>query len=329
MYKKILINSALGVILILIWLHFVDIKQIIATISQIEIIKLLPAFFFMLLAGIFRALRLKIFLSPIKKVALKDLIFLYGFGMLLNYFIPIRGGEIAKGIYLNSAYDLPVSKSLVWIFLDRFIDFLVVIILAATLLLIIPTSVSITIIKIITIILTSLLILIYFIVYKVNFARKMLKFLTYLLIVKSIKIYFVRISNFFLDSFSIFKRNPSELALLFLISALAYGAEAMIWFFIFLSLGSYQSLLKMYLAQLLSALTYLIPAAPGYVGSAEASGLLVFSGILGIDKDLSSAMIVLFHMATAIFILVYGLISVYLLKIDLGLILRRIFKRET
>ena len=83
----------------------------------------------------------------------------------------------------------------------------------------------------------------------------------------------------------------------------------------------------MYFGQLLSALTYLIPAAPGYVGSAEASGSLILSGILGIDNNLASAMIVLTHVSTAIFVIIYGLVSIFNLKIDLGFILKKTFKR--
>ena len=149
---RIVINTAIGIILVLIWLRFVNIKEILITLSNVEIVKLMPVFFFMLLSPAIRALRLKIFLAPIKNIPLLDLIFLNGIGTLFNFLIPIRGGEIAKGIYLNTTYNLPVSKSLVWIFLDRFIDFLAVLILAAILFFVIPTSLSITFIIIITVI---------------------------------------------------------------------------------------------------------------------------------------------------------------------------------
>ena len=84
----------------------------------------------------------------------------------------------------------------------------------------------------------------------------------------------------------------------------------------------------MYLGQLLSALTYLIPAAPGYIGSAEASGLLIFSGIFGINTNLASSMTVLFHIASGVFVLFYGLISVFSLKLDLRLILKKALKKD-
>ena len=130
------------------------------------------------------------------------------------------------------------------------------------------------------------------------------------------------------DSFSILNRHPKDLVVMIFLTILAYGADAGIWYFTFVSLGFTQDILTMYLGQLLSALTYLIPAAPGYVGSAEASGLLILSGIFNIDSNLASAMTVLFHILSAIFVLLFGLISVFNLKIDLGMILNKALKRK-
>ena len=112
------------------------------------------------------------------------------------------------------------------------------------------------------------------------------------------------------------------------ITVLAYAADAAIWYFSFMALGVNMSFLKMYLGQLLSALTYLVPAAPGYVGSAEASGLLILSGVFGIQANLASAMIVLLHITSALFVLIFGLISIYSLKIKVGTLLKRVLKRN-
>ncbi len=240
---------------------------------------------------------------------------------MLNFFIPIRAGEIAKGVYLNTKYGLPLGKSIIWIFLDRFVDFLVGLLFAGVLLLVVPTALSITFITIIIIILISALLIIIF-------ARKIVKFLRPLLIENHIKLYFDRLTAFILDSFSILDRHPKDLFLMVVITILAYGADAAIWYFSFAALSLPQSFMKMYLGQLLSALTYLIPAAPGYIGSAEASGLLILSGVFGLETSLASAMIVLFHILSAVFILIFGLISIFSLKMDLGAILKKALNRS-
>jgi len=324
---KILFNTIIGVALILIWLRFVNIREIFTAISQVNPVLLLPMILFMFLSAFLRAARLKIFLSEIKKMPLLELIFLNGFAMMLNFFIPIRAGEIAKGVYLNTKYGLNLGRSVIWIFLDRFVDFLVVLILAATLLFIIPTSLNITFIIIITIIFFIGLFLTFLMVYKALFAKKLFKFLSHLLIEKHVKIYFERFSGFILEAFVVLKRHPRDLMLMILITVLAYAADGAIWYFTFLALGHGQNFINMYLGQLLSALTYLIPAAPGYIGSAEASGLVILSGVFGMDPNLASSMTVLFHITSAIFVLIFGLISIFSLKIDLGVIFKKALNR--
>lgn len=325
---KILINILIGVVLIIIWSRFVDLAQILSTLKQVNLVYLLPTFVFLLLSLILRAARLKIFLAEIKKISLKDLIFLNGVAQMLNFFIPIRAGEIAKGIYLNTQYHLNLGRSIIWVFIDRFVDFLVVLILAGVLLLIIPTSLNITIIIFITIITIILLLILYLAVFQLGFTRKTIFFLRSLFIENHIKLYFDKVTTFILDSFSILDRHPKDLAIMVIITVLAYLADAAVWYFTFLALGVSQPFLNMYLGQMLSALTYLIPAAPMFVGSAEASGLLILSGIFNIDPNLASAMIVLFHITAAVFILIFGLISILSLKINLGEILKKALRKE-
>lgn len=324
---KIAFNTFLGIILIFIWARFVDLGQIFAYLSRVNLAFLGSVIFFMLLSPVLRAVRLKIFLAEITRIKLLDLIFLNGAAMMLNFFIPIRAGEIVKGVYLNTNYKLPLGKSVIWIFIDRFVDFLAVLVLTTGLFFVVPTSLSIMFITIIIIILITTLVLTYLAVHQTGFAGKLFNFLRHLLIINHIKIYFDKFSTFILDSFSILDRHPKDLGLMAGITVLAYGADAAIWYFTFIALSANQDFLKMYLGQLLSALTYLIPAAPGYVGSAEASGLLILSGVFGIAPNLASAMTVLFHILSAIFVLFFGLISIYSLKINVGALLKKVLKR--
>lgn len=325
---KILFNTAVGIILIFIWSRFVNLGEIVQNISKVNLFNLAPVFLCMLLSPLTRAVRLKIFLGEVKKIKLLDLIYLNGVAMMLNFFIPIRAGELAKGVYLNTKYGLSLGKSIIWVFIDRFVDFLVVLLVAGVLLVIIPTSLSITVIKIIVVILALVLTATYLTVFQLNLSKKIVKFLTPLLIEKHIKIYFERFSKFILDAFSILDRHPKDLFLMIVSTILAYGADAGVWYFTFAALGVDQQFIKMYLGQLLSALTYLIPAAPGYVGSAEASGLVILSGVFGIGNNLASSMIVLFHILSAVFVLVFGLIALFSLKIDLGLILKKALRKD-
>ena len=59
---------------------------------------------------------------------------------LLSFTIPVRAGEIAKGVYLSTEYNLHFGKAIIWVFLDRFLDFWAVLGLSLILLLVIPTN---------------------------------------------------------------------------------------------------------------------------------------------------------------------------------------------
>lgn len=324
---KILLNTILGLVLIFIWSRFVDINQIFSTISKVNLFFLAPILFFMLLSPVLRAVRLKVFLSEVTKIKILDLIYLNGAAMVLNFFIPIRAGEIVKGIYLNTHYKLPLGKSVIWIFIDRFVDFLAVLLLTTVLFFVVPTALGIKFVSVLTIILLMALLLTYLVVFKVSFAKKLFNILRGILIVNRIKIYFDRFSSFILESFSILDRHPKDLGLMIGITILAYAADGAIWYFTFIALGANQNFFKMYLGQALSALTYLVPAAPGYIGSAEASGLLILSGVFGILPNLASAMTVLFHILSAVFVLIFGIVSIYSLKINLGFVWKKIFNK--
>ncbi|QQG43115.1 MAG: flippase-like domain-containing protein [Candidatus Daviesbacteria bacterium] len=324
---RIAVNTLIGLFLIWIWLKFVNLGEIGQILSKIELQYLGLIFLMMFLSPAIRAVRLKFFLKPVKNLPIKDLIFLNGFATLLNFVIPLRAGEIAKGVYLQQNYDLPLGKAVIWIFLDRFIDFLVILFLISIFSFKIITNLPDNFIFISSLLFIGTLTLTYLFIYKSGFLRKIFQFLSYLLIVGIIKIYFERFLNFLIETFTLLKRKPGEMLLFIFLSVLAYGVDGAIWYYSFLSLGSLQNFGQMYFGQLLSALTYLIPAAPMYVGSAEASGLLILSGILGIKPSLASAMIILLHLLTAVFVIIFGLVSLYLLKLDLGLILKKALKR--
>lgn len=324
---KIAINSFIGVILAAIWLQFVEIDQILKSVAAVNPILLLGIAVSMFFSISIRALRLKIILSPVKKIPFKDLIFLNGVSGMLNFLIPIRAGEVVKGFYLNKRYDMPLGKSFIWIFLDRFLDLLAVLILLPPLLLIVPNNLPDNFSLTVLIIMIPALSMTFYMIYKPDFALKIFNFLSIFLIFNSIKIYFETFFRFLLESFAILKREPKEFFIISFLTILSYAADCLTWYFAFLSLNNYQDLLKLYVAQLLSALTYLVPAAPGYIGSAEASGLLIFTGVFNIEPNLASAAVILFHLTAAIFIICFGIVSLYCLKLEVGEIFRKVLNK--
>lgn len=320
--KKVLIrvavNSLLGLVLIFIWSRFVNFNELLNTLKTTNIQLALVFFLFFCLSSLLRSLRLK-FLLIKQRVPLKDLIYVNFLGQFLSFMVPIRAGEIAKSVFLFSQYKLPLSRSIVWILLDRFLDFWTNLALVGILMMFTKSNVPGNFGALLFLIFASFSLVSLFMIYKSDLTKSIVIFLT-----KKTKI--GHIANSIIDGFEVLRRKPLELLVLLALSLSALISDALIWLYVLFALGVQLGYLEVLLGSLLSALTFLIPAAPGYVGSAEASTLAVFSGVLSLPANLSSAAAILYHILAAIALLVSGLTSLYLLKFDLKLVWKQIRK---
>lgn len=325
---KILINTVIGIVLILVWLYFVDLNELIKTLKNANYF-FIPLFFASFTLAIFlRSLRLKLLLDTQTKIPLKNLFFLILLGQFLSFTIPIRAGEIAKSIYLSSKYDINIGKSVLWIFIDRFLDFWVIMLLISILLLVIPTNLPQNFSLILLAVFFAFTVAAILILATTKFAKNLAEILSRFLYFPKLRITFLTFSHNIIEAFEILKLPPVYLLKIMLITLLASLADGLIWYITFASFKTDFTALRTYLGSLLSSLTYLIPAAPGYVGSAEASGFAVFSLALGMDKNLASAATVLNHMLTVVFILGAGIIAIYNLDFNVSSVIKKILRKE-
>ena len=277
---------------------------------------LASAFFvFFIASWVIRGVRLKVLLLS-ERLPTKDLIYLSFLGQFLSFLIPLRAGEVAKSVYLYTQFKIPLAKSVVWVLIDRFLDFWTNLVLLGVLVLAtqsqIPKNLSYSLFFVFTTFtLAGLLI-----IFKSEVGQTIIK-----LSKTERLIYF---SKVIIDGFLILRRKPVELLSLSFLSIAALITDALSWLVVFKALKVDLNFLQVFLGSLLSALTFLIPAAPGYVGSAQVSTLAVFSGILALPVNLSSAAAVLYHVLMAIALLVSGIICLHLLKFDLNLVWKQI-----
>lgn len=324
---RLLINTAIGAVLIFFWLKLVNLEEILKELRKVNLFAVLPFVIFFALAGALRGIRLKYLLKEFKIPTLRMVALNY-FSQLLSFMIPLRLGEIAKGVYLSTEYNLPASKALVWVFMDRFIDFWVVLLSSLILLLLIPTNLPANL-GLVLIILIGLFsfagaVAIFF----PTFGRKIIGIIKHIFVFNRLKEIFEKVSHFLLDSASFLNKGFKGTLIIVFLSLLSYIAEALGWYTLFLAVFKGADFLKLLLGTLLTVLTYIIPAAPGYVGSAEAAILAVFSLGLGYDRTLVSVATLISHALTLICILIFGFISLYFLKFDLSLVWKKLKGQE-
>lgn len=323
---KITINSAVGFALIFIWLRFVNLEDILRVLTNVKLEFLSLIFLFILISGILRAFRLKLLLAGEVKLPLKNLIFVTFLGQLLSFLIPLRMGELSKSVYLTTQYAIPLGKSVVWVFLDRFLDFWTDLLLIALLLLVIGMVLPNNLEQIIMVILIVFSIMPFIAIKSSKLAKRLLNLFSKLLIFDTIKDKFLTTTVSVVDGFAILRTRLGSLSLFLFISAIASVSDSLIWLITLRALGTEIGFFNNLLGSLLNVLTFLVPSAPGYIGSAEAAGLAIFGGILGVESSVASAATILNHGVTTIALLIFGLISIYFLKFDLGLVWKKIRK---
>ena len=323
---KILINTALGIFLIFIWLRFVNIQEVLVILGNARPKYALFFFLFFALAGVFRGIRLK-FLLKEYKVAFKDLVMLNFLSQFLSFMIPIRAGEISKSVYLTSQIKVPIGKTITWVFVDRSLDLVGILIFITFLLPFIPTSLPSNFSQIAAVILAFFFIFFVISIKSQNFFKKTMVFLSNFLIVGFIKRLFVSFTHTIIEGLAVLHRKPVDIAGFIALTMIALTFDSLAWMSVFWTMGIDISFLKVILGNGLEAFTFLIPAAPGYVGSAEAAGLAVWAGLLGLEANQASALVVFFHIITMLALLILGLASIYTLKFDLNLVWKKVLKK--
>lgn len=319
---RILINSLIGLIFVLFWIKVVDINVILVKLARVNLLTVLPFILFFAVSNFLRSVRLKLLLGQFK-IPLKNVILLNYLSQVFSYIIPLRAGEISKGVYLSTQYKVNFSKALVWVLLDRFLDFWLVLVMALLLLSFIPTNLPDNLKFTIIALIAPATVIAVLIIFSPAMMKKYLSLFCKLLLVSSLKKLFTRFVSFIIDTTSLLKRDFWGMAFLIVLTFGALISDGLGWFVFFAAVFEKADFMPVLLGSLLSALTYLIPAAPGYVGSAEASGLAVFSYGLGLDATLTSVAIVLNHGLTFFCILLFGIASLYFLKFDISLVWKK------
>lgn len=324
---RIGINTAIGVALIYFWLKLVNIEEILHALESFNPIILIPAVLMMAMGTIVRAVRFKILLASAIDITYGRIINLTFLSQLLSFTIPIRLGELTKGVYLSTQYGLHFGKAVVWVFLDRFLDFWAVLVLSLLFLSVVPTSLPESLRGYLFIGAGLISLGIILVVLKPGLFRFLAEKVSHLLVASKLKAKFLELARFIIDCFSLLRGSYKRNGLLLVLTVASTMFEGMAWYLILSSFIPDLSVIKIWLGSMLNSLTFLIPAAPGYVGSAEAAGLAVFTYGLGYDRTFVSAATIVFHALSLVYILSVGIYGLYALKFNLGLVWKKLLRK--
>ena len=314
---------ALGSIFLIAWIRIVDWQEFLKYFHEFDLKMVLVFSLFYLLAYILRSLRWRIILKPIYKMGLIESFSIFMSGMLINYLIPIRAGEIAKSVILKTRENVKISESLPSIFIDKLTD-LFPIIFIMILIPLVSVKLNSTLYIIIGLLFLIFLLFLAFLFFAVNHKGKAIKILNYFskLLPRKYRKQFEDFFINFVEGMAIMHGRFLENCLVYLFTLFAVLSEAIYIYAVFRAFGSEVSYMKILFGYTLMNLTYILPTPPAQIGSNQFMWVLIFSFALGVNENLTSAAVTFSHLLTSIWILLTGGISLVVLKINLNQLLQ-------
>ncbi len=314
--KNWLFGILLGIVFLVAWLRIVDWGEFIYYLKNFKLSTAITFSFFYIFAYFLRSLRWKIILNPIHKMKCTESFMLFMTGLLVNYIIPVRAGELAKSIILKNKYKVRISKSLPSVFIDKITDLFPII-----LIMILIPIITIKLNTYLTIIICALFLIfigfIAFLFFAVNHRQKAVKFLhsTLKILPGKYRGKFEEFFENFVDGMAIMKGRFLDNILVYIITLLAVFSEAVYIYAVFRAFGAEISYPKILFGYTLMNLTYILPTPPAQIGSNQFMWVLIFSFALGVNENLTSAAVTFSHLLTSIWIFLTGGISLLALKI--------------
>ena len=314
---------ALAAVFLIAWIRIVDWQEFLNYFHEFDPHMVLTFSLFYLIAYFLRSLRWRIILKPIYKMGITESFSIFMSGMLINYLIPVRAGEIAKSVILKTREKVNISDSLPSIFIDKLTD-LFPIIFIMILIPLVSVKLNSTLYIIIGLLFFIFLLFLGFLFFAVNHKTKAIRVLNFFLKLFP-KRYRKRFEDFFInfvDGMAIMHGRFAENCLVYLLTLLAVLSEAIYIYAVFRAFGSEVSYMKILFGYTLMNLTYILPTPPAQIGSNQFMWVLIFSFALGVNENLTSAAVTFSHLLTSIWILLIGGISLIALKLNVNQLLQ-------
>ncbi len=310
---KISLGSLIGLLLLFLVSRFIDLQQTLLILQAHLITE--QGIGLALLAGIaylaghsIRGVRWKLFLNPIGQINTLKAIELYQIAIFLNFLLPMRAGEAARSLALKRIANIPISKSLPTVAMDKALDLVPALVIMA-LVPVLGIHMDLQLWLILGLASAVLLCLIVFSAlsawkraFAVGLLRKSLGLLPAALSHK--------IEGFatgFVDALLAGASRPLIFLPALLLTCLAVLCDGLFVALAFWAIGFPISFGAALFGYAVYALFAILPTPPGQVGINQVAGLLVFGGLLSLSGNSVIAMSIFAHLWTALLMTAAGL----------------------
>jgi uncharacterized protein (TIRG00374 family) len=261
-----------------------------------------------------RAARWRAILRPVALVPRLDVWLISLASSLISFLIPLRTGELARALFLKQRHKLPISATLPTVAVDRSFDLLAVLVIGAVGAL---SGLRVAGVMSTALALGAALFAAFagFVVLAIFSQERVLALADRFLprsLGDPLRHRLLGILHGLLEGFTAIGRKPKALIGLIGLSFVANLIDAGVLLILFLGLGTVVSPLVVMTGFALFSITFLIPSAPGYVGSMEAFGSLIF-GALGAGEIAAASTIVVYHALNTVLLGLGGGLAIWAL----------------
>jgi len=325
---KLAIFPTAGILLLGIILWYVGIDRLLGVLSRASLMWLILSALTTLPTYLLRAWRLKLLLTPVKNVSTSTTFWATAVGFMVNFLIPVRLGELVRAYILSAKEKIDFAPSFSSIVVERTLDILGLLTLGLLLLLFLPfgTSIPPNVLNafmvagvLITILLTAIIV-------GTRQEKATLGFIDRIL---SPSIFSYKKRNIVLsivkgliDGARAVGQNPKLFLRTLILTYFLWLFQLLGIWFIFKAFDYPAPLIVILTGATIVMFTFILPAAPGYIGTYETYWILIFLGLGLTDIDWLLAMGLARHLIGLVTALVLGCIGM----MWLGLSFEEVFK---
>ncbi len=307
-------QTGFGLLLLAIWAKSLPLGDVWQHARPRHLAPLAGIFLLSLLSGLLRAERWRLLLRPLTKLRTADIFWVNAGSNLLNYLIPVRAGDATRIWWLSRRHHVPAGSGVATILVDKTFDLGAVALVLGLSALLEPSVFGRPLTPGLGIAALGASGLLALAVAVAVLGPRMAGWPT---LAGRLPDHWRTVLTGHAFSFRAGARGSlggKRVAVLAALSLVALAIDGVAFSLLFAALDIHLPLTTVVVGYVALLLSYVLPAAPGYVGSLEVAGSVVLSAGMGLDSASAAGAIVFWHAFTSALVLTMGLLGLNRLR---------------